>query len=287
MDSYTITGSASILGRDYETSTVVHMHSPKNLEIGWDNKNVPEMLKAFPGTKVVGLFREPNEDLPNWGTSPLIHIPPDISILMRFKKWPINIDLWMESMPKARVEAIRNGTSNLYLCYRHEPEQGQSGGDLEPGLWRVNWTTFINECRTKSWRSLVKIGPIYTEYYAKKNASWISEFGIISSLPGVDTIGFDIYNGPAIYRTAKDMFQFPLKMARQYKKDLIIGEWGIERKGVDDGSKCAEIMIEHIEYLAQQPEAKAICWFYVGGDNLDNRAIERETLKQIILTQDS
>jgi hypothetical protein len=256
--------------------------APAKLLVGWcpPDSTVAQlgpMLAKFPGTKLVRLYSKTT--LPSWTSGILPMVGADVTLHVSFKTWPVNVAGWLTSRPT-------NRRTPFYLTLDHEPEQ-QDSGDPAPAEYRAEWRELTAALAGHPRRGEVMLTPVYTEYAATRGsraASWYGDFGVVSGFDGVDTVGFDIYNNSTqAYRTASNMFGFALAHARQHGKPLVVAEWGIERIASDDtGSLCAQRMREHATYFAAQPEARALAWFYRGGDNLDTRAPEKKALTDLI-----
>jgi hypothetical protein len=260
--------------------------APPRLQVGWcppntNSTDLQAQMGKFPGTKFMRLFS--SGGLPSWTGSYLNLVPADVTIQLSFKTWPQDVSAWLTSRPA-------NRRTPFYLILDHEPEQ-QDGGDPTPAQYKQEWQELIAALRGHPRRGEVLLTPTYTEYAATKGsnaARWYPDFGVVSSYEGVDAVGFDIYNtGYNSYRTPEQMFAFALDHARSHELPLVVAEWGIERKGPDAsgpnaGTQCAQLMRDQAHYLAGQPEARGLAWFYRGGCNLDTRAPEKQALTDII-----
>lgn len=250
------------------------------LSVGWcpPNSTVADpgpQLTKFPGTTFVRLFS--STGLPSWTSGILPMVGADVTLHFSFKTWPADVSAWLSARPASRRRPF-------YLTLDHEPEQ-QDGGDPTPAQFKQEWRDLIETLDEHPRRNEVLLTPVYTEYAATKGAdaaTWYADFGAVSSYEGVDAVGFDIYNtGYSTYRTPAQMFGFALDHARSHDLPLVVAEWGIERKGSDNGTQCARVMRDQAAYAAAQG-VRGLAWFYRGGQNLDTRAPERQALTDLI-----
>lgn len=233
------------------------------------------MLTNFRGD-TIRLYSSAGSGLQSWTGALFSALPPSSILAYSFKDWPVDISTWLFNRPS-------NWTTPFYLCLDHEPEQ-QTGGDPTPAVYKQQWQELINALAGHPRRNEVRLCPIFTEYYARRNSTWESDFGVVCGYSGIDAVGFDIYDsGYSSYRSVTERNDFALSIARKYNKPLIIPEWGIERKSSDtDGTQAAQAMINNINYLRQQPDVPYVQWFYVGGDNLDTRGPEKQAFIDIM-----
>lgn len=255
-----------------------------SLQVGWcpPNTNLTDLsaqISKYPTTKFMRLYFSAGQGLPSWTGAVLSMVPADVTLHLSFKDWPVDVGAWLSGRPT-------NRRTPFYLTLDHEPEQ-QDAGDPLPAAFRQEWKDLITALNGHPRRGEVRLTPTYTEYAATKgsNAStWYSNYGVVSGYPGIDAVAFDIYNdGYSSYRTPEQMFAFALAHARQHGRSLVVAEWGIERKPFDpNGTQCAQVMRAQADYLARQPEARGLAWFYRGGDNLDTRTPEKQALTDLI-----
>lgn len=243
------------------------------VELGWSAPggtaaSIQDLTTRYGSPKVVRLYTGPNTALKSWTGTVMQAIPRDAVIIYSFKDWPVDVNAWMNARPA-------DWHTTVYLTLDHEPEQGTSAGDPTPAAYRQEWAEFTAQVASNPRRGEYKLTPIFTEYYAKRNAgTFWTDFGQVAALKGVDAIGFDIYDndGSPTYRDEVERNAVPLSYARrvEVQKPLILGEWGIPRKvGTDPtGSLAAQAMRENMAYLRAQPDVPYVAWWYEDRYNL-------------------
>lgn len=258
----------------------------QDAKFGWcppEGKSIPDMLSVFPNTKVIRIFLGPKEDLPEWENhEDLKHIPKDVDVILSFKKHDIDrVVLFADSIPKDR-------TGFVYLCYHHEPEQGESKGDPPYDVWADRWLEIGRVLGGHPNRGMIKLTPILTGYYQYRNdwRFWIPWDAWHNGY--LDAIGMDVYNKDIsmdTYHQPAALFARIKEISQELDLPYLIAEMGTERIASDsDGKKCASWMHELARYLRLDGGCVAMAWFYYGGNDFikTNRHPEQDALKYII-----
>lgn len=248
-----------------------------NTTLGWSPPNstttdINNMLSMYPNPKLMRLYTAAGGGLAPWSSGILTQVPSTSRLWYSFKDWnsstsPSALYNWLTNRPSSRSGQIDLVTIN------HEPEQ-QTGGDPLPADFRRIWQEVIAAIANHPRRNEIMLVPVFTEYYAKRNASWWNDFGIVCTYAGIDAVGFDYYDtGYSSYRTAVERNEFPLSIGRRsdVQKPIAFAEWGIARKpGIDStGSVAAQAMRDNMAYLRQQDDVPVVSWFYRGECVLD------------------
>ncbi|WP_422744341.1 hypothetical protein ACN27B_08690 [Micromonospora sp. WMMD754] len=270
------------------TATTTSLTVGRPALLGWcppdsTTTDLTAMLGAFPNPKVVRLYTGIGGGLASWSSGPLSMVPATSVCWYSFKDWvasssPQKIRDWLSARPIARRGVVDVVTLD------HEPEQ-QDSGDPTPAQFRQEWAEFTAALAGHPRRSEVRLVPVFTEYYARRTASWWSDFGQVAALAGVNGVGFDIYDtGYSTYRSVMERNEFALATARraEVRKPLLIAEWGIARKTGDDGSGAAKAMRDNMAYLRSQPDVDLVSWFYRGGCDLTSRGPERQAFVELM-----
>lgn len=233
---------------------------------------IDNMLSLYPNPKLMRLYSAPGAGIASWTSGMLTKVPNNCVLWYSFKDWnsatsPPLLNSFLTNRP-----ATRSGIID-WVTINHEPEQ-QTGSDPLPVDFRRIWQEVIAAIASHPRRSEIWLVPVFTEYYAKRNATWWNDFGIVSSYAGINAVGFDIYDtGYSTYRTAVERNEFPLQIARRsdVNKPLGVAEWGIARKPSIDstGSVAAQAMRDNMAYVRQQSDARVVSWFYRGELILD------------------
>ncbi|MFF0823057.1 glycosyl hydrolase [Micromonospora haikouensis] len=269
-------------GHTATATAVLSVREPAPL--GWSPPNstagdLSAMLGRFPSPPLVRLYSPAGAGLASWSGPLLTCAPRSATLVYSFKDPPASVDVagWLSARPAA-------WTSPLYLCWAHEPEQGPSAGDPLPAEFREGWRVLVAQLAGHRRRREVRLLPVFTEYAARRSSTWWSDFGQVTALPGVDAVGFDIYDtGYSAYRSPVERNDFALAIARRVGKPLVVAEWGIARKASDpDGTVCARAMRDNMTYLRRQPDVDAVSWFYRGDCNLDGREPERKAFVDLM-----
>ncbi|MFI2664879.1 glycosyl hydrolase [Micromonospora carbonacea] len=269
-------------GHTATASTVLAVGQPALL--GWSPPNstagdLSAMLARFPSPPLVRLYSPAGAGLASWSGSLLTCAPRDATLVYSFKDRPATLDVagWLSARPAA-------WTAPIYLCWAHEPEQGPSAGDPTPVEFQQGWRDLAAALAGHRRRREVRLLPVFTEYAARRSSTWWADFGQVAALPGVDAVGFDIYDtGYPAYRSPVERNDFALSTARRVGKSLVVAEWGIARKASDpDGTQCARAMRDNMTYLRRQPDVDAVSWFYRGDCNLDARTPERQAFVDLM-----
>lgn len=242
--------------------------------VGSNPTDLADMLARYPNPKLVRLYLEAGDGPPTW-SGILSMVSATTPIWVSFKDWdpvtsPQKLRDFFTNRPTARKGVVDRVTID------HEPEQDPGGSDPLPADFRREWQELGAAVRGHPRRSEFKLVPVFTEYYARRNAAtWWTDLGIVASYPDVDEIAFDVYDsGYPAYRTITERNDFMLSQARraEVKKPLSIGEFGIKRKpstnsGADydiDGALAAKAMRDQMAYLRTQPDIGVVSWFYRG-----------------------
>lgn len=273
-----------------QTSTAVTRSFTHGTTLGWSigggtSAGLQQQTAAYGPPAVVRVFSPPGSGIKPWGTGLLAEIPKGSILVYSIKDWdaatwPQRIRDWMTSRPVTM-------TTPYYFCLDHEPEQGPTKGDPDPVAYKKEWSELAAAVRTHPRRKEMRLLPIFTEYYARRNASWWNDFGIVASWSDVDAIGFDVYDlSYSTYRTEVDRFAIPLQHARrpEVKKPLIIAEWGIDRKtSIDpDGTLAAQEIRQSMEYLRKQSDAPYVAWWHDSENALFDQPNETVEFKRQI-----
>lgn len=225
--------------------------------------SINDLSTRYGAPDVVRIYSTPGAGLKSWTGDVMGAIPRDATIMYSFKDWPVNVSAWMTSRPA-------DWHTTVYLTLDHEPEQGTGSGDPTPAAYRQEWAELAAQVANHPRRAEYKLTPIFTEYYAKRNAAtfW-SDFGQVAAMPGVDAVGFDVYDNEGAgtaYRTPTEVWSVPLSYARRpdVEKPLIIGEWGVARRPTTDttGTVAAQAMRDQLAYLRAQPDVPSVAWWY-------------------------
>lgn len=256
---------------------------PDPLTFGWCPKNsnttdFNAMIAKYPNPHAVRLYSGVGDGILQWDSSLLKAVPAAADLHYSWKDWgttAANITQLRTHMTQR--PATRTGKE--YRTYRHEPEQGTSAGDLDPAVWRSDWTAILDGIADHPRRSEFQFGPVFTEYWVGKNeTSWRSLFSSVLNHPGCDFFGIDIYDtGYERYRGAVQRNALTLRLADEFNLPIVIGEWGIGRKfklnnGTSydpTGSICKQEMLDNMAYLQNQARVKSVMWFWRGEDILD------------------
>lgn len=234
---------------------------------------VQRMATRYPRPRVMRLYSGAGKGLASW-SGLLAQVPANTVLHYSFKDWtaasPTAIRDWLSARPTSRRGVVDVVTLD------HEPEQ-QDSGDPTPAEFRREWKELVDALADHPRRREVWLVPVFTEYAARRQASWWTDFGVVAGYPGVDAVGFDIYDtGYERYRTPVERNDFALATARKVGKPLLIPEWGIQRKltlksgaAYDrDGTVCAQAMRDNMTYLRAQPDVPLAAWFHRGDCNL-------------------
>lgn len=265
-----------------------------SLRVGWDNRNVQNMFALYPRTASYAVYQGPTQLFPAWN-SPLLETYPYASIHMHFKNPELltreAILQHIGTMPEVRKEAIREGISQYWLSYHHEPEQ-QTGDDPPDDVWRDRWLRWTDETLPSlptEIRELFKVGPHYTDYYRRHNTDWDARYGVVASECAVEFVAFSVYdNESEPYRTTEDMFDSMLNYAATQQLPLIVGEYNRNRESTTDpdGAICAQRMRDDFAYLANHiaPRVLAVHQFHNGGGDLTTRPNEQQAFREAMET---
>ena len=276
----TLTGRVTDKAGNYATKTTTLTVNTPSVPLGWCPVNsnptdLADMLARYPNPKLVRYYKDPGAGLPSW--SEVSQVPATTPIWFSFKDWdPVTSPQKVRDFYAARPTARKNAGTVDRLTIDHEPEQDPGAGDPLPADFQREWQELGAAVRGHARRSEIKLVPVFTEYYARRNATtWWTSYGIVASYADVDEIGFDVYDtGYPSYRTVTERNDFMLSQARraEVKKPLSIAEWGIKRKpstssGADydlTGSLAAQAMRDQMAYLRTQPDVGVVAWFYRG-----------------------
>lgn len=256
-----------------------------NTTVGWSVgggtvTGLQNQIAEYGDPAACRIFSPPGSGLKPWTSGILAALPKDSVLVYSIKDWPVDVYGWMSSRPSTL-------TTPYYFCLDHEPEQGTTAGDPSPATYQQEWRELIAQVANHPRRKEMRLLPIFTEYYAKRNASWLADFGQVAGWAGVDAIGFDVYDlAYSSYRTVTDRFALPLAEARRVRKPLVLAEWGIDRKtAIDpDGSVAAKNMRDSVTYLRKQPDVPYVTWWHDSNNALWDRPAEKQALKDLIAT---
>ncbi|MCX4473744.1 hypothetical protein OOK41_26145 [Micromonospora sp. NBC_01655] len=270
---------ADAVGNTTSVSAAVRVEVPTAL--GWappasSVAALQAMLARYPRPRTVRLYSGPGAGLESWSSALLAQVPADCALHYSFKDWTAGTSAaavrdWLSARPANRRRVVD------LVTLGHEPEQ-QSGGDAAPAAFRQQWQELVGALAGHPRRREVWLVPVFTEYAARRQASWWADFGVVASHPGVDAVGFDIYDtGYERYRTPVERNEFALAQARRVGKPLVVPEWGIRRKPTlndgtsydPDGVVCAQAMRDNMAHLRAQPDVPYVEWFYRGDCDLD------------------
>ncbi|WP_405094979.1 hypothetical protein [Micromonospora sp. NBC_01412] len=268
---------ADAAGNTTTVSTAVRVEAPTAL--GWTPPEssvaaIQAMLARYPRPRMVRLYSGPGVGLESW-SGLLAQVPVDCALHYSFKDWAAGTSAaavrdWLSARPASRRRVVDLVTLD------HEPEQ-QSGGDPAPAAFRQQWQELVGALAGHPRRREVWLVPVFTEYAARRQASWWADFGVVAGYPGVDAVGFDIYDtGYERYRTPVERNEFALAQARRAGRPLVVPEWGIRRKPTlddgtpydPDGAVCAQAMRDNMAHLRAQPDVPYVEWFYRGDCDL-------------------
>lgn len=249
--------------------------------LGWCPPNTTTadttaMLARYPQPQVMRLYTGAGGGLASWTSGPLSQVPAGCVMHYSFKDWtaassPAAIRSWLSARPTSRRGVVD------VLTLDHEPEQ-QDSGDPTPAQFRQEWQELVAALADHPRRAEIGLVPVFTEYAARRSATWWADFGTVSALAGVDAVGMDIYDtGYERYRTVVERNDFALSQARRVGKPLIIAEWGIKRKPTlnngtvydPDGILAAQAMRDNMAHLRAQPDVPLVEWFYRGDCDLN------------------
>lgn len=225
--------------------------------------SINDMTTRYGAPAVARIYSTPGAGLKSWTGTVMGALPRDAAIMYSFKDWPVDVSAWMTSRPA-------DWHTTVYLTLDHEPEQGTTQGDPTPADYRAEWAALVAQVANNPRRAEYKLTPVFTEYYAKRNAdTFWSNFGQVSALPGVDAVGFDVYDNDGkgtAYRAPSEAFSVPLSYARRadVRKPLILAEWGVARRPTTDasGAGAAQAMRDSMTYLRAQPDVPFVAWWY-------------------------
>lgn len=284
MGTRTVTLTARVrdaAGHTVTATTAVTVQTPETL-LGWSPPNsttadITAMLGKYPQPQLMRLYTAAGGGIASWTAAPLSQVPADCTLWYSFKDWdttsPQKIRDWLTARP-----AARKGVRDI-LTIDHEPEQ-QDAGDPTPAAFRQEWQELAAALAGHPRRKELLLVPVFTEYNARRTATWWADFGIVCTYSGVDAVGFDIYDtGYEKYRSVVERNDFALSVARRadVRKPLMLAEWGIKRKPAlnsgaaydTDGTIAAQAMRDNVAYLRQQPDVPYVSWFYRGDCHLD------------------
>lgn len=245
--------------------------------------DIQRQTAAYGPPAVIRLFSPPGSGIMPWTSAVMSAIPRNAVLIYSIKDWPTNVRNWLTSRPST-------WNTPFYFSIDHEPEQGTSAGDPDPACYKQEWGELIAQLDGHQKRDQIRLLPIFTEYYAKRNAStfW-NDFGVVASYSGIEAIGFDVYDGSSTlalpYRTPVERNAVPLQYARrpEVRKPLIIAEWGIERRTADtDGASAAKAVRDNMAYLRKQSDVPYVSWWHQAGDALWDRPNETQAFKDVI-----
>ncbi|GAA2708431.1 hypothetical protein ACFY2R_06600 [Micromonospora olivasterospora] len=282
MATRTVTLTARVrdaAGNATASTTTLTVQAP--LALGWcppqsSAASVQAMLARYPRPRSIRVYSGSGAGLESWSSGALAQVPADCAAHYSFKDWssatsPTAVRDWLSARPVARRQVVD------LLTLDHEPEQ-QNGDDPTPAAYRQEWQELVAALAGHPRRREVWLVPVFTEYYARRTATWWADFGVVSGYAGVDAVGFDIYDaGYERYRTPVERNDFALAQARRVGRPLVVPEWGIKRKptlnsGVaydPNGTLCAQAMRDNMTHLRAQPDLPYVEWFYRGDCNLD------------------
>ncbi|MFF0822403.1 hypothetical protein ACFYUR_18735 [Micromonospora haikouensis] len=266
-------------GNTTVTATTITVEARSTL-LGWcppDSTvtDIQRMAARYPQPRLMRLYSAPGKGIAPWSSGMLAEVPAQTVLHYSFKDWsrttsPALIRDWLSARP-----AARRGVIDL-VTLDHEPEQ-QDSGDPTPAEHRQEWKELLEALADHPRRREVWLVPVFTEYAATRSASWWTDFGQVATYPGVDAVGFDIYDtGYERYRTPAERNGFALATARRVGRPLVIPEWGIQRKpalksGTTydlDGAICAQAMRDNMAFLRALPDVPYVAWFYRGNCDL-------------------
>lgn len=284
MAEATVTVRAKAGGK---TSSAVVRKFTYGTDLGWSVgggtvAGYQRQATAYGSPSAVRIFSPPSSGIKPWTRDILAAIPRDAILIYSIKDWPIDVYGWMSSRPSTL-------TTPYYFCLDHEPEGGPAKGDPTPAQYQQEWRELIDQVKNHPRRSEMRLAPIFTEYYAKKNAAtfW-ADFGVVASYSGVDAIGFDIYDlAYSTYRTPADRLTVPLQYARrsEVRKPLIVAEWGIDDKGAvlnPGGTVAAKQMRDTMAHIRKQSDIPYVTWWHDDYNALWDRPAEQQALKDLI-----
>lgn len=239
-----------------------------------------KLVSLYGAPKVVRVFSAPGKGIMPWSNPILSALPDDVNLIYSVKDWPVDVRGWMTAKPS-------RFTNPVYFCLDHEPEQGPTKGDPDPATFQKEWGELIANVSDHPRRSEFRLTPIFTEYYAKKYpAEFEKNFFVVASYAGVDAVGFDIYDTSyAKFRGAIERNALPLKYARQVGKELVIAEWGIDKKSYDTTGEIRAAQIrENIYYLRSLADnrVKLVAWFHSLDTEIYTDTVAQAALRQVI-----
>lgn len=251
-----------------------------------------DMINTYGQPAACRVFSGPGKGVMAWDAPLLQELDDDCVLVYSFKDWPLEphiFELWMDTKPKDRFPKV-------YWCLDHEPEQGPASGDPAPDAYRQQWAEALNIHAVHPRRDEFIPTPIFTEYYARKyrakpnpktKDTWFNDFGQVLGLNGIGAIGFDIYdNHESSFRTPEERNEIPLHYANLMQLPLIIAEWGIAEKPLEDpqGNLSAKAIRDNVEYLRNQvkQEVPLVLWFHNDEWSLDDRPLSQEAYMQAV-----